>query len=100
MLQDDVCGLRIWPLDLTGDGSRAFGIDKAVICRLALMLPVCHGEKGLKEVMIAGDVICRSCIKNPIIGRSIYRCHIDHDHSIWHRVWDRVGMYDREEESL
>jgi len=80
MLQDDLRGLRIWPVDIKRNGSRAFGIDKAVVCCLDLMLPLCHGVKGLKEVTVAGDVICRSGVKNPIIGRSICRCYIDRDH--------------------
>jgi hypothetical protein len=67
MLQDDLSGLRIWPVDVKRNGSTAFGIDKAVVCCLDLMLPLCHGVKGLKEVMVAGDVICRSGVKNPII---------------------------------
>jgi len=62
------------------------------------MLPLCDGVKGVTEVTMPGDVICRSGVKNPIIGRSICRCHIDHDRRVSRRVGDRVGMYDREEE--
>jgi len=80
MLQDNLRGLRIWPVDIKRNCSRAFGIDKAVVCCLDLVLPLCHGVIGLKEVTIAGDVICRSGVTNPIIGRSICRCHIDRDH--------------------
>jgi len=100
MLQDDLCGLCIWPVDVKHNGSRAFGIDKAVVCRFDLMLPLCHRVKGLKEVTIAGVVISCSCVKNPIIGRSICRCQIDHDDRVWRRVRDRVGIYDWEEEWL
>jgi hypothetical protein len=63
MLQDDLCGLRIWPVNIKCNGSRAFGIDKAVVCHLDLMLPLCHGVKGLKEVTIASDVICCTGVK-------------------------------------
>jgi len=71
MLQDDLRGLRIWPVDIKRNGSRAFGIDKAVVCRLDLVLPLCHGVQDPKEVTIAGDVICCTGVKNAIIGRSI-----------------------------
>jgi hypothetical protein len=40
------------------DDSRVFTIDKAVVCRLDLMLPLCHGVKYIKEVTIACDIIC------------------------------------------
>jgi len=96
MLQDDLRGLPIWPVNVKHNGSRAFGIDKAVVCCLDLMLPVCHGVKGCKEVTVASDVIGRSGVKNPIIGGSICRCHIHRDHRVWRRVRDRVGMYDRD----
>jgi hypothetical protein len=96
MLQDDLRGLHIWPVDRTRISSRDYGIDKAVVCRFDLMLPLCHGVNGLKEVTIAGDVICCTGVKNPIIGRSIRRCHIDRDQRVWRRVRDRVRMYDRD----
>jgi hypothetical protein len=79
-MQDDLRGLCIWPVDITLHGSSAFGIVKAVVCPLDLMLLLCHRVKGLEEVTIAVDVICRSGVKNPIIGRSICRCRIDRDH--------------------
>ena len=72
MLQDELCGICILPVDAKCNGSTAFGIDKAVVCRLDLVLPLCHGLKGLKKVTIAGDVICRAGVKNPMIGRLIY----------------------------
>jgi hypothetical protein len=100
MLQDDLRGLCIWPVNIKRNGSRALGIEKAVVCRLDLILPLCQGVKGLKEVTIAGDVICRSGTMNPIIGRSICRCHIHRDHRVRRSVWDRVRMNDRGEESL
>jgi len=108
MLQDDLRGLRVWPVDIKRNGSRAFDIDKAVVCRLHLMLPLCHGVKSLKEVTVAGDVICPTGIRNPIICRLIRRYDIDRDHRVWCRVrdrvgmydWDRVRMYDRPEEQL
>jgi len=70
MLQDNLRALRIWPVDLKSNRSRAFSIDKAVVCRLDLMLPICNGVEGVKEVTVAGDVICRTGVKNPIIGSS------------------------------
>jgi len=70
MLQDDYRGLHIWPLDMKCDRSRAFSIDNAIVCCLDLMLPIWHGVKGLKEVTIAGDMICCSGVMNPSIGRS------------------------------
>ena len=96
MLQEDRRGLRIWPVDLKHHGSRAFSIDKAVVCCLDQMLPLCHGVKGIKEGTGTGDVICRSGVKNPIMLKSICRCHIDHDHRVWRRVRDRVRIYDRD----
>jgi len=98
MLRDVLRGLRTGPVDVKRNVSSACGIDKAVVCRLDMMLPLWHGVKGLKEVTVAGDVIYRSGLMNPIFGRSICRCHIDHDHRVWRRARDRVGMYDREEE--
>jgi len=96
MLPDDLHGLRIWPVDITRNGSRAFGIDKAVVWRLDLVLPLRHGVIDLKEVTIASDVICCTSVKNPIVGRSICQCHIHRDHRVWRRVRDRVGMYGRD----
>jgi len=84
MLQEDLCGLRIWPVDMQRTGSRAFGIDRAVVCCLDLMLPLRCGVKGLKEVTVAGDMICRSGVKNPMIGRSICRCYIYRDQRVCH----------------
>ena len=71
LLQENLCGLRIWPVDVKRNGFRAFSIDQAVIWCLYMMLPLCHGVKGLKVVMIAGDVIFGSGVNNPISGRSI-----------------------------
>jgi len=82
MFQENLRGLCIWPVNIKRNGSRAFGIDKAVVCRLHLVLPLCHGVKGVKEVTIAGDVICRSGVKNPIIRTSICPCYIDRDHRV------------------
>jgi hypothetical protein len=98
MLRDDLRGLRIWPVNIKRNGSRAFRIAIVVVSCLDLMLPLCNVVKGLKEVTVIGDVICRSAVNNPIIGRSIGRCHIDRDHRFWRRVRERVGMYNREEE--
>jgi len=96
MLQDDIRGLRIGPVDANCNGSGSFGIDKAVVCHLDLVLPLCHGVKGLKEVTIAGNVICCSGVKNAITGRLICRCHIDRDLRVWCRVRDNVWIYDRD----
>ena len=93
-MEVNLCGLRIRPVDIKCNGSRAFRIAKDVVCCLDLMLPLYHGVKGLKQVTIAGDVICSSGVKNPIIGRLICRCHIDRDHRVWSSVRDRVGMHD------
>jgi len=82
MLHDDLSGLGIWPVDVIQDGSRAFSINEAVVCRLDLMLPHCHGVKVVKEVTVAGDVIWHSGVKNPTIGRSICVCYIDRDHRV------------------
>jgi len=68
MLQDDLRGVPIGPVDINRNGSGAFGIDKAVVCCPDLMLPLCHGVKGFQEVTVAGDVICCSGVKNPMIG--------------------------------
>jgi hypothetical protein len=57
MLQDDLCRIRICPVKPNRDGSRASGIDKAVMYHLDMMLPQCHCVKLLKEVTIAGEVI-------------------------------------------
>jgi len=62
--------------------------------RLDLVLPLGHGMNAPEVVMIAGDVICRSGVKNPIIGRSISQCHKDRDHQVWQRFRDWVGIYD------
>jgi hypothetical protein len=90
MLQDDVRGFHIWTVDITRNASRDFGIDKAVVSYVDLMLPLCHEVKGLKVVMVAGDVICHSGLKNRIISRSIRGCHIDRDPRVSHSVRDRV----------
>jgi hypothetical protein len=58
MLEDDRRVLRMWHVDIQSDGSRAFVIDKAVVCYFTQVLPLCLGVQGLREVMIAGDVIC------------------------------------------
>jgi len=73
MLQDDLPGFRIWPVNIKCHLSRAFGFDKAVVWRLDLVLPLCHGVKDFKEVTIAGDMMCCTGVKNPILGRSICR---------------------------
>jgi len=98
MLKDCLRRLPIWAVDVKCNGSRAFGIDNAVDCHLDLRLRLCHGVKGLKEVTIAGDLMCRSSVNNSMIGRSPCRCHIDRHHRVWRRVRDRVRMYDGNEE--
>jgi len=71
MLQDDLRGLHIWPVEVQRNGPRALGIDKAVVCHLDLVLPLCHGGKGLKEVTVVSDVICLSSVRSSMISRSI-----------------------------
>jgi hypothetical protein len=98
MMQDNLLGLHISPVNVIRNGSRAFGIDKAGVCCLDLILSLRHGVKGLNEVTIAGDVICYTSVKNPIIVRSVCQCQVDRDHGVWCRVGDSVRMYDRDDE--
>jgi len=46
------------------------------------MLSFCHGIKGLKEETISGDMICRTGVKDPIVGRMLLCGHIDRDQRV------------------